>query len=177
MKPAISLLTFLFVSLTPSFCQPQSDPATKEDVEQLLEITGAHNDTQLLFTSAAQQAASMAAGLYQRKNPNATPQQIRAAQECAADSIRTLIKAFAVDELTAAMIPVYQRHHTHSDIQALLDFYKSPVGQRLLKEGPLILADSMQAVRPLLEKYISRLEAQAEAAAQVAKQPDGQSAK
>jgi hypothetical protein len=72
------------------------------------------------------------------------------------------------------MVPVYQRYYTHSDIQALLDFYKSPVGQKLVKERPLILVDSMQAVRPLMEKFVAQLEAQAEAEAQAAKQPDGE---
>jgi len=175
-KSAISLLTLFLVTLTPAFCQ-QIDAATKEDVEQLLEITGARNNVQLAWTGAAQQAMSMAAELYQRKNPNATPQQIRAAEEFARNFGQRMTKAFPIDELDAAIVPVYQRHYTHSDIQALLDFYKSPLGQRLLKETPLILADSMQALRPLMEKYVSQLEGQAEAAAQAAKQADGQSPK
>jgi hypothetical protein len=92
-KPAISLLTLLFVSLTPAFCQ-QIDAATKEDVEQLLEITGARNDMQLAWTAAAQQATSMAVELYQRKNPNATPQQIRTVAETAGVSMQRMTKAF-----------------------------------------------------------------------------------
>jgi len=173
-KPAISLLTFLFISLAPAFCQ-QIDAATKEDVEQLLEITGAGNDMQLAWAAAAQQATSMVVESYQRKNPNTTPQQIRTLAETASVSMQRMTKAFPIDELDAAMVPVYERHHTHSVIQALLDFYKSPVGQKLVKEAPLILVDSMQAVRPLMEKFTAQLEAQAEAEAQAAKQqPDGE---
>ena len=169
MKSAIGLLISFFVSLTPAFCQ-QIDAATKEDVEQLLEITGARNNMQLAWAAAAQQATSMVVELYQRKNTNATPQQIRTVAEAAARSTQKMTQAFPIDELNAAMLPVYQRHYTHSDIQALLDFYKSPVGQKFVKETPLILADSMQAMRPLMEKFMAQLEAQAEAEAQAVKQ-------
>jgi hypothetical protein len=175
-KTVISLLILIFVSLTPAFCQ-QIDAATKEDIEQLLEITGARNDMQIAFAAAAEQSTSMVVEMYKRKNPNATPQQIRAVTETIAVSMQRMTKAFPFDELETAMVPVYQRHYTHSDIQALLDFYKSPVGQKFVKETPLILVDSMQAMRPLMEKFMAQLEAQAEAAGQAAKQPDGEPSK
>ncbi len=43
------------------------------------------------------------------------------------------------------MIPIYQRHLTKTDLDAVISFYASPVGQKLLKEQPAMMAESMQA--------------------------------
>jgi len=63
------------------------------------------------------------------------------------------------------IIPIYQRHLTHSEIRSILDFYGSPVGHKLLQNTPVMMGESMQAVQPILEKHLPDLEAQAEAAA------------
>jgi len=42
-----------------------------------------------------------------------------------------------------AMIPVYQRHFTSSDVETLLAFYSTAVGQKFLHEQPQILAEVM----------------------------------
>ena len=43
-----------------------------------------------------------------------------------------------------AMIPIYQKHLTQSDLDAILGFYASSAGHKLLKETPAIMAEAMQ---------------------------------
>jgi hypothetical protein len=50
------------------------------------------------------------------------------------------------------MVPVYQKHLTKGDIDGLVAFYSSPTGQKMLKELPEIMAESMQTMMPILRK-------------------------
>jgi hypothetical protein len=126
-----------------------------------------------MWDAMAQQAATMAAESYRRKHPNATPLEVRKAAQAAGECLQAAMKVSSVDELINAMVPIYQRHLTHSDIDGIVEFYSTPLGQKVLKEMPAMMAESMQAVQPILQKHLPELEAQAEAAAAAAtKQAD-----
>lgn len=165
MKHAIAVLALCLFGCAPAISQQQIDAATTEDVQQLLDITGARRNVQVMWDGMAKQAASMAAESYQHKHPNASPLEIRKAAELAGESTQKTIKALPIDELFEVMIPVYQRHLTHSDVQTVIEFYSSPTGQKMIKEMPAMMSEAMQAVQPILQKHLPELEAQAEAAA------------
>jgi hypothetical protein len=42
------------------------------------------------------------------------------------------------------MVPVYQKHFTAEDIDGLLKFYRSPLGQKVITEMPSTMAEGMQ---------------------------------
>lgn len=50
----------------------------------------------------------------------------------------------AQDELINKMIPVYQQHFSSADIKGLLAFYRSSLGQKLVKTQPEIMQQGMQ---------------------------------
>jgi len=43
------------------------------------------------------------------------------------------------------MVPIYQKHLTKSDLDAILAFYSSPIGQKLQREQPAMMQEGMQA--------------------------------
>jgi len=57
------------------------------------------------------------------------------------------------DEITQAMVPAYQKHFTKGDIDNLVAFYSSPTGEKLLRELPSIMTESMQDMMPILLNY------------------------
>jgi len=59
-----------------------------------------------------------------------------------------------------AMMPAYQRHFTKGDIDSLIAFYSSPTGQKLLNELPGIMSESMQAMMPIMERYMETVKQQ-----------------
>jgi uncharacterized protein len=59
-----------------------------------------------------------------------------------------------MDEMLNDMIPIYQRHFTKSDIDALIAFYSSPAGQKFLHETPAVTAETMRAVYPRIEAVV-----------------------
>jgi len=56
-----------------------------------------------------------------------------------------MFSALPMDEMVDAIIPIYQKHLTKADLAAVTAFYSSPAGQKILKELPAIMSESMQA--------------------------------
>jgi len=46
--------------------------------------------------------------------------------------------------ITDAIIPIYARHFSMEDIQNLIQFYESPLGQRVVKTLPLVAQESQE---------------------------------
>jgi hypothetical protein len=61
------------------------------------------------------------------------------------------------DDILQSMVPVYQKHLTKGDIDAMVAFYSGPTGQKLLREMPAITAEAMQSMMPLLQKQLDSL--------------------
>src|ERR1700754_5310788 len=54
------------------------------------------------------------------------------------------VDANATNQLIGRMVPVYQKHFTSEDIDGLLKFYRSPLGQKVITEMPATMAEGMQ---------------------------------
>jgi uncharacterized protein len=67
------------------------------------------------------------------------------------------MKNLPVEEMLQAMVPAYQKHLTKGDIDALVVFYSSPTGQKLIQELPAISAEAMQSMMPLMRKQIDTM--------------------
>jgi uncharacterized protein len=58
---------------------------------------------------------------------------------------QTYIDKDGQEQLTKAMIPAYQHHFTADEVQGLIKFYKSPLGQKLVAQMPATMAEAAQA--------------------------------
>jgi hypothetical protein len=54
------------------------------------------------------------------------------------------IDANGTQQLIGRMVPIYQRHFTAEDVEGLLKFYRSPLGQKVITEMPATMAEGMQ---------------------------------
>lgn len=61
------------------------------------------------------------------------------------------------NELMELIIPIYERNFTEEEIEGLIAFYKSPLGQKLVKEQPIILQESMRAGEIFGEEFSTRV--------------------
>ncbi|HDZ22755.1 hypothetical protein LCGC14_0451450 [marine sediment metagenome] len=50
---------------------------------------------------------------------------------------------FDMSGMIDLLIPVYAKHLTHEDVQAIIVFYETPAGRNLIAAQPKIVADSM----------------------------------
>ena len=168
MKTILATFVLLTCSLCPATAQTQMDAATKEDVEQMLQLTGTRERMQVTFAAMAQQVGSSAADTYKRNHPDASPEKVQHAAEAAGERAQQAFKALPADELVDAMVPIYQRYLTHSDVRAINEFYASPTGQKLLKDSTPMMLEAMKAAQAIVQKHMPEIEEQAEKAAQEA---------
>jgi uncharacterized protein len=131
-------------------------PATKEDVEAYLAVTHSRE-------LAANITAAMSKPLHQMmheeylKNKEKLPPDFEARMNKQTDD---MMKNMPFDEMIEAMVPSYQKHFSRGDIDALVAFYSSPTGQKILKEMPAIAAEAMQNMMPIVQKYVSTVQQQ-----------------
>jgi len=60
-------------------------------------------------------------------------------------------------ELLDAMIPAYQKHFTGEEIDGLLKFYRSPLGQKVIAQMPEVFAENVKVTREWGEKRRDQL--------------------
>lgn len=46
------------------------------------------------------------------------------------------------DDLLEMLIPIYDKYYTNEDLEGIIAFYSTPLGQKLLKNSPDVLRES-----------------------------------
>jgi uncharacterized protein len=173
-RPALALLAcLLFASI--SFAQ-QDDvnaPASKADIQRYLDAMQTRDMMKNMMQVMTTQMHKIVHEQMQKK------QNLPAdAEERLNKSTDDMLKAFPYDELIDAMIPVYQKHLTKGDVDALVAFYSSPTGAKMLKEMPAMTAESMQAASGVMQKMMADATQRVnDEIAQMQKSDDGKSNK
>lgn len=120
--------------------------ASREDVLKLFDVMHLRDQMKLVMTQVSEQ---MKATL-RKRNPEITEEEI-AKLDAQSDE---MLKGMPIDGLLEDMVPVYQKHLSRADVNAMVAFYSSPTGQKILKEMPAIFGEGMQAVQPRLRKMM-----------------------
>jgi uncharacterized protein len=109
------------------------DPTKEARIRELMEVTGAKNLGQQLIEAGMEQFR----GSVQDSQPN-NPR----AKQFADAFVARFQKHFDPDSLTERVIPIYDKYLTTDDLKGLLDYYHSPLGQRMLKALPEVTRES-----------------------------------
>lgn len=165
MRTLFAALILLVVIPAPVVSQPPDDAATKEDVEQTLELTGVREQLHSMLAALAQSRSRLEAAEYRRKNPQASPAEVEKVEIATRQTYEAAMNSLNIDEMMDIVIPIYQRYFTHSDLLAINDFYASPVGQKVLKNSPAMMMEAMQAAQPIIQRRLAECQAAAEKAA------------
>lgn len=147
------LLCLAFTSMGVAQQNDASAPASKEDVENYLQAIHSHDMMRKMMDSMAAPMNKMMQEQYQ-KNKDKLPPDFEARMEKQIDG---MLRDLPFDQILQAMVPAYQKHFTKADITALTAFYMSPTGQKLLREMPAIMAESMDSIMPLMQRYMEKI--------------------
>ena len=109
-----------------SFVRARAEQADEQKVRQLLTASGAGNTGKLICD---QMMAN-----FRKSLPNVP-----------ADFWDDFQKETRPESFVELVVPVYQKHFTSAEIDQLIAFYQSPIGQKLVKEQPAIVQESMAA--------------------------------
>jgi hypothetical protein len=128
-------------------------PATKEDVERYLEITHSRDMMKQIMDLMTKQMRQMVHEQVSKNAANLPPDSEARINKMTQD----MLKDFPVEEMLQATIPVYQKHWTKADVDAMVAFYSTPTGQKMLKELPATMAEAMQAITPIMRKRMDAM--------------------
>lgn len=169
------ILLTIFLAITPLSIvaaqqNPDDRPATKEEVQKYLEVTHAQDNLQKMMDVMSKQMQAM---IHQQiaKDADKLPPDSEARMNKMIDG---MLKTLPINELLDAMVPVYQKRWTKGDVDAIIAFYATPTGQKMIRELPATMAESMQAMQPILQKHMNAMmeRVQQEVAQMIKDSPD-----
>jgi len=130
---------------SPAKARPSSaasqGPPSKEQVAKLLELLQVRRNVESMFMETKEQVMNEAEQELRRRVPEPSVAQIARLH----GMINNEFDRLSAGELVESIIPVYQRHFTKGDIDAIVAFYSSPVGQKMQREQQSMMRESMQA--------------------------------
>lgn len=126
------------------------DAASREDVQKLFDVMASREQTRKMMEQLFAQMRTLNREQLKKRRPSITDEELARMDRQSED----LLKSFPMDEMLNDTIPVYQRHFTKSDIDALIAFYSSPAGQKFLHEMPAVTTETMQAVYPRIQAEV-----------------------
>jgi hypothetical protein len=154
MKHFLIILTLCFAFVPCALAQqPTANaPATKEDVEKYLHAVHMHQKLLQVAEAMAKPMHQMVHEQYLKEKDKCNlPPDFEARMDKILDES---MKSMPWDRLIEqVMVPVYEKHFTKGDMDALVAFYSSPVGQKMWREMPKVMADSMKAMMPIMLKH------------------------
>jgi len=147
---AVVVMSFLVV---PARSQTADDPATRDDVLALFSLMHIREQVTSVMESVATQQRQIMHDNLKRQVPRVSPEEFARLDQFMAD----VMKDLPVDGMIDDMVPVYQKHLSKTDVDAMTAFYSSPTGQKLLREMPAMTAESMQAASPRIQAMMDKV--------------------
>jgi hypothetical protein len=129
-------------------------PASKEDVERYLQVMHSREMMTNIVDAMSKPMHDMIHQQYLKKQDKLPPDFEARMNE----RMDEMLRSFPWDDLLDSMVPVYQKHFTKGDLDALVTFYGTTTGQKILRELPKITAESMQQMMPVLQKSIENMQ-------------------
>lgn len=136
-------------------------PPTREDVLTLFGLMHVHDQVATAMETIAKQQRAIVHDNLKRQTPRISREDLTRLDQFTAD----IMKDMPVEGMLDDMVPVYQRHLSKSDVDALVAFYSSPAGQKLVREMPAMTLESMQAASPRLQEFMDKVMVRAQAMA------------
>lgn len=150
----------------PQTTTPPNAPATREDVLTLFDTLRIRQQMERVLAAVSGQMQRTMTDMVRKQLPNAKPEELARFDSFMEETQQEARNVYPVPEMLDDMVPTYQKHLTHGDIQAVLAFYKSPVGQKLLSEQPAMTQEAMQVINAKMQPRLERLMAKTTARAQ-----------
>jgi hypothetical protein len=130
---------------TPAPTTAAVDPVKDADIRALLELVGARDQVQDSVRQTAEQ--------YREKLLASVPNNDKG-QAFVNTAISEYEKRFDVDRVNEQLVVLYDKHYTDEEIKNLLQFYGSPLGQKVAAESPKIFREIQETTRAEAAKAV-----------------------
>lgn len=151
-RPALAAV--LLFSLCAFAQQALSEiPASREQILKLFDVMHIRQQMRSVMEGVMKQQGSLVRDTIRQRYPQITDEDMSHMNDYMLESMKEL----PVDGMLDDMIPVYQKHLTQPDVEAMITFYSSPTGQKLMQEMPAMTSEGMQAAYPRMQKQMEKV--------------------
>jgi hypothetical protein len=152
------LLCLLLVPVMTSYGQQlAADAPSRQQVLNLFEAIQLRRTMEASQEVAMQSAVNAGQQMLRQRGvalDASMQRQMDAMMKGIVDDVRAVL---SVDEMLDAVIPIYQRHFTVDDVNAIIAFQNSPVGKKVMNLQPVMMQESVQALLPLQQRAMPEL--------------------
>lgn len=148
---AAVLATLFF--LPAGFAQSIEASASREQILKLFEVMHIRQQMRSTMEGVLKQQSSMVRDSIQQRYPEITEEEMKHMN----DYLEESLKAIPVEGMIDDMIPVYQKHLNQVDVEAMISFYSSATGQKLMQEMPAMTSEGMQAAYPRMQEQMEKV--------------------
>ncbi|RZF55826.1 DUF2059 domain-containing protein [Acinetobacter halotolerans] len=151
MKKLIPTLILGTTICMPAFAQQ----ASKESVKELLKIT---KSEQLIDQSNEYISKFTASSIEHITHGQEVNARQKKAIENYSQNIENIVKQdFTWAKLEPEMIKIYVEEFTQEEINGMLEFYKTPVGQSTINKMPIVMQKSMQVGYQQMDELMPKI--------------------
>ncbi|MBW2416679.1 MAG: DUF2059 domain-containing protein [Deltaproteobacteria bacterium] len=125
-------------------------PEYRAVATELMELTGAAELSEQIGAAVTAQFSMALRQTY----PDISPR----AYEIVEETVREMLRQGMATELADEAVNVYARYFTEQDLRELLEFYRSPVGRKVIENMPAVMAESMQVGQRWAERISPKLQ-------------------
>jgi len=125
------------------------DAASKEQLMKLFEVLGVNKQIQSVVDSMAKTMQQMMPSV-----PQMSEKQKEEMSRLQGELFSKMMSPEFIHNYLELMVPVYQQHFTKSDVEQMITFYSSPVGQKFVNEQPLITQETFPKIMPLMQQHL-----------------------
>lgn len=132
--------------------------ASREEIMKLLDMLQVPESLAMTLDAMKEQMKVGALQMFSEKVAHPTPDQVKRVDAIVDEEF----KKIGMEDLIQDVVPIYQKHLTRSDVEAVIRFYSSPVGQKIRREQPAMARESLQATsagqRGKMELLLAKLD-------------------
>ena len=141
-RPALFLIIICAASAA-AHAQTSPDPAKIAQIHRLLDVMDIANNVARSTTGSIPELDKLTDGLMTW--PGAPPEVLERAKKRQELSREITLAKFREVDFVELLVPIYDRHYSLDDINALIAFYQTPTGRKTLEIEPLISLEVRQS--------------------------------
>jgi hypothetical protein len=140
---------------------------TTAQVLKFMEVMQVRQRLQSTLQTQQEEVKTVTHNMFHKALPEATPAEKAEFEEIVSSELKTMFADYPIDDVLRDMIPIYQSHFSESDLDQIVSFYTSPIGQKIVREMPAMTAEAMRVsltrMQPQIDKAMGNVSARIEA--------------
>ncbi len=158
---------------------PANAAPSVQEVMDFFDVMDIRTQMQTMLEAEQKQLKLSFGDMFGKMLPDATPKEREQFQAIMESTMNDLFSNYPVEEILRDMVPIYQKHLTESDLKAVIAFYSSPAGKKILHEMPAMTAEAMRVsftrMQPKIEEVMKKMQSRIAAMAAADRESKGKS--